>query len=124
MPVCLRHRFGVLRGVGQGQHQRDADLRAPRRPHLRQDVQESGRQHDGAQQSADEAFDGSTGRRGRRRRPCSGTIRSPAAMPTMLVTSELAPAAAAAAAAAGQSRSVGPLHSQFVFSVNRPTARG
>jgi len=61
-------RSGILRGVGEGQHQCDADLRAPGRPHLRQDVQESGRQHDSAQQPADEAPDGSERCPGCRRR--------------------------------------------------------
>lgn len=46
-PCCFAscsplQRFRVLRDQRQGQHQREADLRAPRRPHLRQDVRELG----------------------------------------------------------------------------------
>ena len=93
-PVCYQSarwwciRSGVLRGVGEGQHQRDADFRAPRRPHLRQDVQEPRRQHDRAQQPADEASHGpGPGRRrwsGRRR--TRRTVQPPAAVPAVLVS--------------------------------------
>lgn len=81
--MTLLVRSGVLRGVCERQHQRNADLRAPRRPHLRQDVQEPGRQHDGAQQPTDEAFDGSAGWRWRRSRARRST--ESAAVPAVLV---------------------------------------
>ena len=115
--VCVCVRAGVLRGVSQGQHQRDADLRAPRRPHLRQDVQEPRRQHDGAQQPADEASDGSAGCS--RRRPWR-TIQSPAAVPAVLVSSLMA----AAAAAARRSLSVGPVYSRSYSSLAAGVAEG
>ena len=81
--TCDSVRSRVLRGVGQGQHQRDADIRAARRPHLWQDVKEPGRQHDGAQQPADEAPDGSAC--GSRRRTWRST--ESAAVPAVLVRS-------------------------------------
>jgi len=101
-------RSRVLRGVGQGQHQRDTDFRASGRPHLRQDVQESGRQHDGAQQPADEAPDRSAGWRGRGRRAWRST--EPPAVPAMLVgCTVLAPAASPSAIRRASTFTVGIL---------------